>query len=106
MENSLKKFNYLIRRDTFKNWADYNPVLKDKELVAVYDGDQLYGYKIGDSHSTWDELNYINLADLDEFRIYIDKEDTIVKVNLNPGLLAENRKEDNYFASYIICDSP
>jgi hypothetical protein len=33
------KFNCLIRRDTLKNWADYNPVLKDKELVAVYDGD-------------------------------------------------------------------
>lgn len=106
------KFNCLIRRDTLKNWADYNPVLKDKELVAVYEGDQLYGYKIGDGRSTWCELNYTNLADLGEFRIYIDKDDTIVKgdtiviVNLNPGLLVENRKEDNYFASYIVCDSP
>lgn len=84
------KFNCLIRRDTLKNWADYNPVLKDKELVAVYDGDQLYGYKIGDGRSSWDELNYTNLADLGEFRIYIDKDDTIIMVNLDPGLFALN----------------
>lgn len=97
------KFNCLIRRDTLKNWADYNPVLKDKELVAVYDGDQFYGYKIGDGCRSWDELNYTNLADLGEFRIYIDKDDTIVIVNLDPGLLVEDREEDNYF---VICDQP
>lgn len=84
------KFNCLIRRDTLTNWADYNPVLKDKELVAVYDGDWLCGYKIGDGCRSWDELNYTNLADLGEFRIYIDKDDTIVMVNLDPGLFALN----------------
>lgn len=86
------KFNCLIRRDTLKNWVDYNPVLKDKELVAVYDGGQLYGYKIGDGCHSWNELNYTNLADLGEFRIYIDKDDTIVRVNLDPGLFALNVK--------------
>ena len=101
------KLNCLIRRDTLTNWADYNPVLKDKELVAVYDGDQLYGYKVGDGRSSWDELNYTNLVDLGEFRIYIDKDNTtIVMVNLNPGLLAEDRKEDNYFVSHSIYNSP
>jgi hypothetical protein len=30
------------------------------------------------------------LADLGEFRIYIDKDDTIVMVNLDPGLFALN----------------
>lgn len=88
------KFNCLIRRDTLKNWTDYNPVLKDKELVAVYDEDQLYGYKIGDGRSTWDELNYTNLADLGDFRIYVDKGDTIVRVNLNPGLLVSPSRDE------------
>lgn len=84
------RFNCLIRRDTLKNWVDYNPVLKDKELVAVYDGDQLYGYKIGDGCHSWDELNYTNLADLGEFCFYINKYDMIVTVNLDPGLLILN----------------
>lgn len=86
------KFNCLIRRDTLKNWVDYNPVLKDKELVAVYDGDQLYGYKIGDGRSTWCELNYTNLANLDGFRIYVDN--TIITVNLDPGLFALNLDDE------------
>ena len=88
------KFNCLIRWDTLKNWVDYNPVLKDKELVAVYDEGQLYGYKIGDGYRSWDELNYTNLADLGDFRIYIDKYDTIVTVNLNPGLLASPSRDE------------
>ena len=88
------KFNCLIRRDTLENWADYNPVLKDKELVAVYDGDQLYGYKIGDGRSTWEELNYTNLAELGDFRIYVDRNDTIVMVNLNPGLLVSPSRDE------------
>lgn len=79
-------FNCLIRRDTIKNWTDSNPVLQDKELVVVYDEDQLYGYKIGDGRSTWCELNYTNLADLGEFRIYVNKDDTIVTMNLDPGI--------------------
>lgn len=90
------KFNCLIRRDTLKNWVDYNPILKDKELVAVYDEDQLYGYKIGDGSHSWCELNYTNLADLDEFRLYIDKGDTIVIVNLDPGLFALNLEPGIY----------
>ena len=93
-EGNAMKFNCLIRRDTLKNWEDYNPVLKDKELVAVYDGDQLYGYKIGDGRSSWEELNYTNLTDLGDFRIYVDKDDTIVMVNLNPGLLVSPSRDE------------
>lgn len=40
--------------------------------------------------SAWCELNYTNLAVLGEFRIYIDKDDTIVMVNLDSGLFALN----------------
>lgn len=100
------KFNCLIRRDTVKNWEDYNPVLKDKELVAVYNGDQLYGYKIDNGRNTWNELNYTNLAELGEFRIYIDKDDTIVMVNLDPGLFALNVESGAYWcADRLLRDS-
>ena len=90
------KFNCLIKRDTLKNWIDYNPVLKDKELVAIYDEGQLCGYKIGDGRNTWCDLNYTNLADLGEFRIYVDKDDTVIMVNLDPGLFALNLEPGVY----------
>ena len=90
------EFNCLIKRDTLQNWEDYNPVLQDKELVAVYDGDQLYGYKIGNGRSAWCELSYIDLASLNEFHIYVDKNDTVITVNLDPGLFALNLEPKIY----------
>lgn len=82
------KLKCLIKRDTLKNWVNYNPILKDKEFVAVYNGDQLYGYKIGDGYSTWSELSYTNLADLSEFRLYVNKSNIIVTINLDPWAIS------------------
>ena len=61
-----------------------DPIIKDKELIAVYDEDKLIGHKIGDGVSKWSELDYISLDLVDEFKVYDKKRGYICKIVLNP----------------------
>ena len=61
-----------------------NPILRPKELLAVYDQGKLIGHKLGDGESKWSELDYIDLDMVDEFNVYDKKQGYICKIIINP----------------------
>lgn len=73
-----------LKRDQAKNFILEDPVLKDKELIAVYDEDKLIGHKIGDGKSKWSELDYVDLDLIDEFKVYDGKMGYACRIILNP----------------------
>ena len=78
-------FKCLIRRDTKKQWTDFNPVLRLGEIAMEQIDEDTYLYKIGDGKSEWSELPYVDLNEVPEFRIYTDRHS--VSVDLRPGIV-------------------
>ena len=50
-----------IRKDNSKNWFHYNPLLSEGEIAVETDTRLV---KIGDGTSSWNDLNYVNAADI------------------------------------------
>lgn len=49
-----------LRRDTRQEWDRENPILRQKELVAVLDENDVK-FKLGDGKSKFSELPYVSL---------------------------------------------
>lgn len=74
----------LIKRDSIENLKQYNPILKEFELVVAYKKDKIKGYKIGDGKTPWNKLRYIKkITDLGVFCLYTPR-GLSAKVFLDP----------------------
>ena len=68
----MKKFKCIVRYDSVENWEEFDPVLRERELVMAYDGG-LTGYKLGDGRSKWSDLPYVDLNEVERFSMYADE---------------------------------
>ena len=73
-----------IERGQLDVLVSNDPILKDKELIAVYNGNELIGHKIGNGVSKWSELDYISLDTVDEFKVFDKLKGYVCKIVLNP----------------------
>ena len=67
----MKKIKCIVRHGSVEDWEEFDPVLRERELVIGYDGD-LTGYKLGDGRSRWSDLPYVDLNEVERFSMYID----------------------------------
>lgn len=72
MGQQVKKFKCIVRHDSVENWEEFDPVLRERELVMAYDGG-LTGYKLGDGRSKWSDLPYVDLNEVERFSMYVDE---------------------------------
>lgn len=73
-----------IKRDQLDILISKDIILQDKELIAVYNKNELIGHKIGDGVSKWSELDYVSLDIINEFKVYDLKSGYRCKIILNP----------------------
>ena len=82
-----------IRRATFEEWEEHNPIIRKNELIAIYNNDCVC-YKIGDGQTNYQNLPWVtNLKDIKEFWLYIEQ-GLACKIVLDPYLI-EKYKEEN-----------
>lgn len=58
-ETKVIKTKILMRRDSFRNWSNANPILESGEIG--YDS-TIKKHKIGDGYSHWNDLPYFSLS--------------------------------------------
>lgn len=81
----------IMRRDTEDRWNEFNPVLRQFELVAVSTQDKIR-YKYGDGTTSFKDLPYIKyLSSIDFYIMYPPKMKPVV-VWLNPFKYDEYKK--------------
>ena len=94
-----------FRRDTKVNWETNNPILKDGEIGVVTDGISSQRIKIGDGTNYWNDLEWVQTADLvydgDSENaqsgvalksIFADKQDKFATVNIGTDCELSNLK--------------
>ena len=75
-----------IKRDTEENFCIENLVLRPQEIAGSYENGKVIGYKIGDGHTPWKDLPYIdNITEVSEFLLYTPgTSEPTVRVILDP----------------------
>ena len=95
----------VFRRDTKVDWGTNNPILADGEIGIVTDGTSSQRIKIGDGTNYWNDLEWVQTADLvydgDSENaqsgvalksIFADKQDKFATVNIGTDCELSNLK--------------
>ena len=81
----MNNYKILIKRARISDPNLNQTILKNKELIAIYNDDDLIGYKIGDGKSKISQLNYItNINEMREFCVYCTAPAVVCQVILDP----------------------
>jgi hypothetical protein len=60
-ENGI--YTVSIKAEQLVTMRDLDPVLHLNEAIAIYDGEQFIGYKIGDNETPWSKLPFVDKID-------------------------------------------
>lgn len=81
-----------IKTEQVMTMQKLDPVLYVNEVIAVYDGDNFIGHKVGDGKTKWSELQFVDkISDIKECWLYVpDKNNpgemrVAGKILLDPG---------------------
>ena len=72
------------KHDTFDKWMQYNPKLKENELIVVKFKDNTIKYKIGDGKHHFRDTPFTTLKKIKYFTCY-DKNGKVAMIMLNGG---------------------
>ena len=61
IDNTTKHIKIVICRDKFQKWMAVNPIIKEKELIAVVFPNKVIKYKIGDGKNHFRNLPFVKL---------------------------------------------
>ena len=79
-----------IKTEQLMVMRDLDPVLHDKEVVAVYDGDRFIGHKVGDGKTKWSELLFVDkIDDIKECWLYVPDDNNPNNVRVAGKILLE-----------------
>ena len=79
-----------IKTEQLMVMRDLDPVLHEKEAVAIYDGDRFIGHKVGNGKSKWSELQFVDkIEDIKECWLYVPDNSSPGNVRVAGKILLE-----------------